>query len=260
MNKIRAKKSLGQNFLKSKIIVSKIVEAGKVRVSDTILEIGPGKGILTEELLKRVKKVIAVEKDDRLIPYLKERFSQEITQKKLEIIHDDVFNYKPPKTDYKLIANIPYYITGKIIPHFLESSHQPKLIVIMIQKEVAERIVTKDGKESILSLSVKAYGVPKSVAKVKRELFSPAPRVDSAILLIENINKKFFDGKEKKEKKFFKLINLAFRGKRKKISNSLKSYFGDNQKCAEALQNCGINPDLRPERLTLGQWKCLMEN
>jgi len=191
---MKAKKSLGQNFLKNKSVVKDIVRASDLKKEDVVLEIGPGKGILTIELLKSSSNVIAIEKDDDLYEYLKEKFSDEVRGEKLNLIHGDILKEELPEIkNYKLIANIPYNITGQILKKFLSGKNQPKLIALLIQKEVAERIVAKDGKESILSMSVKAYGQPKFIKKVKAENFSPKPRVDSAILLIENISKDFFE-------------------------------------------------------------------
>ncbi len=192
-----AKKSLGQNFLHSMGAVHAMVEASRVTKDDIVLEIGPGKGVLTEFLLKTGAQVIAVEKDDRMIPHLSERFGGEVTSGKLKLIHGDILDMSPKDLGilagkYKLVANIPYYITGELIQKFLETDTQPSLMTLMLQKEVARRIVAKDAKESILSLSVKAYGSPKYIQTVSAGSFNPVPSVDSAILLIDNISDQFF--------------------------------------------------------------------
>src|SRR3989344_3189802 len=157
---MRAKKSLGQNFLTSHAVAQDIIAAAHITPDDVVLEIGPGKGFLTEGLLQKAKKVIAVEKDGRMVEYLKDKFREEIRNGKLELIHQDILSFDPAGcglrvTGYKLIANIPYYITGEILRTFLSGDTQPSLMVLMVQKEVAERIVARDGKESILSMSVK---------------------------------------------------------------------------------------------------------
>ena len=254
---IRAKKSLGQNFLKNKSVVLDIVQAANLNSEDTVLEIGPGKGVLTGELLKIAKKVIAVEKDDMLFEYLLEKFAHEIENEKLVLIHGDILeeNTDLPK-DYKLVANIPYNITGEIIKMFLTAKKQPSLIVLLVQYEVAERIIVKDGKESILSISVKVYGEPKLVKKVMKENFSPQPRVDSAILLIENISKDFFKGIS--EKDFFILVKAGFSQKRKKLSNTLKSILRDN--LDKTFKRANISPDLRAEKLNISDWKKLLQS
>jgi len=196
----RAKKSLGQNFLKSVVALKEIVKAGEISQDDIILEIGPGKGALTEKLLEKCNHVIAIEKDRELFELLKEKFTKEISAGKLIIFNEDIlnFNVKSYKLEsYKLIANIPYNITGAIIKKFLTEEHQPSLMVLMVQNEVAKRICVQarprqKSKESILSISVKAYGEPKMIMKVPARYFSPAPKVDSAIIAIKNISRKNF--------------------------------------------------------------------
>jgi 16S rRNA (adenine1518-N6/adenine1519-N6)-dimethyltransferase len=258
----KPKKSLGQNFLQNKSIVGNIIRVADVNSKDVVLEIGPGCGILTEELLKFSKKVIAVEKDDVLFEELKEKFSEEIENKKLVLIHGDILEEVthldvPRLSGYKLVANIPYNITGEILRMFLSvipEEKQPKTVVLLVQKEVAERIVAHDGKESILSISVRAYGNPKLIKKVKKENFSPQPKVDSAILRIENISKDFFKGID--EKKFFEVVKMGFSQKRKKLSNTLKPIFGENLE--KIFQKAQISPDLRAEKLSLDDWKRLL--
>jgi 16S rRNA (adenine1518-N6/adenine1519-N6)-dimethyltransferase len=155
---------------------------------------------------------------------------------------------------YVVAANIPYYITGEIIRHFLTAPKQPRAMSLLIQKEVAERIVARDGKESILSLSVKAFGKPSIVAKVPAGCFNPPPRVDSAILLVENISRDFFD--TIKEEDFFKVIKAGFASKRKMLAGNLKGLFGD---AAGTLAECHIDPKVRAEDLQLNQWKLLTQ-
>lgn len=261
----KPKKSLGQNFLKSEKIAREIVEAGDVGAEDIILEVGPGRGILTEELLKKAKKVIAVEKDKRLAEFLKTNFAKEIRSGKLEIVSGDILKFNPggyslAASGYKIIANIPYYITSRFLRTFLESDIQPSWIVIMTQKEVAERIVAKNKKESLLSVSVKAYGKPEIVKKVPAGCFYPKPKVDSAIIKISNISKDFFNlplpdiaCREGAEKNFFETVKTGFSHKRKMLINNLKV----NQ---EVFKSCGINNKARAENISLEQWKCLSAN
>ncbi len=255
----KAKKSLGQNFLKSRSALASILKAGNINSSDTVIEVGPGKGVLTEGLLEKANKVIAVEKDDRLIEYLKEKFKNEIEKGNLEIIHQDVLQFNPEGwTPYKLIANIPYYITGQLIRKFLESNRQPERMVLMLQKEVAKRIVGKvlrqaHGKESILSLSVKAYGTPKYIETVPARYFSPAPKVDSAILLIEDISKKSFGESSITEKHFFNVVKAGLSHKRKLLIRNLEQEF-KKETIAIAFQKTGIDIKSRGEDLTIDQW------
>ena len=212
---------MGQNFLKSQPALRKMLEMGEVNDKDIILEIGPGKGALTEKLLEKAKCVIAVEKDRDLVELLKEKFTDEIKSGKLLLLNEDILKFnlgevilnsfsgprmredeepdhskklKSLRRDfgYKIIANIPYNITGAIFKKFLSCDAQPDRMVLLIQKEVAERIVAKNDKESILSLSVKAYGTPKYIMKVHKRFFSPSPKVDSAIIAIINISKNNF--------------------------------------------------------------------
>src|SRR3989344_2448242 len=160
---MKPKKSLGQHFLKSRDALRKIIQAGEISQDDVILEIGPGKGVLTEELLKNSSRIIAVEKDRELFVFLSEKFQKEVKEKKLILINEDILNSKIENLKlkiYKLISNIPYNITGAILKKFLTEKYQPKRMVLLVQKEVAERIVARDKKESILSISVKAYGEP----------------------------------------------------------------------------------------------------
>jgi len=254
-------KFLGQVFLKSRKITEEIVRAADIKSSDIILEVGPGKGILTEELVKKAKKVVAVEKDKRMVDYLKEKFSN---QKNLEIIHDDIlkfsiFNFQFSK--YKIVANIPYYITSRFLRKFLESDKQPSLMVLMVQKEVAERIVARDKKESILSISVKVYGQSKIIKKVPAKYFSPRPKVDSAVLLIDNISKDFFSakggsasgGRNIDEKKFFEMVKKGFSHKRKLLKSNLMLD-------TECLTKCGVLEKARAEDLSPENWKCLYKN
>jgi len=226
---VRAKKALGQNFLKSIPALNAIIKAGEVGSEDTILEIGPGKGALTAKLLENAGKVIAIEKDRELLNLLQEKFAIQIENKKLILLEGDILEFLTNVHDlnsgtYKIIANIPYNITGAILKKFLTDKKQPELMVLMVQNEVAQRIVARDSKESILSISVKAYGEPKMVMKVPARYFSPAPKVDSAIISIKNISRQNFTKNGTNEEKFWELVKLGFSHKRKKLSGNLKAF------------------------------------
>lgn len=253
----KAKKSLGQNFLKSQAALAEIIAAGKLGKDDTVLEIGPGKGALTEKLLAYAGKVIAIEKDNELVSFLSEKFAEEIKNKKFILLNDDVLEFDEKeyfkKNPYKIIANIPYNITGAILRKFLSSGAQPSLMVLLVQKEVAERIVARDKKESILSISVKAYGTPRYVAKVAARYFSPAPKVDSAIISIESISKTQF-ASLKEENRFFELVRAGFAHKRKLLAGNLASAGFDPK---SILTVCGIPEHARAENLTSENWICL---
>lgn len=262
----KKKKSLGQNFLKSKGVVSHIISASKIKRGDFVVEVGPGQGFLTEDLIETSGNVLCIEKDHRLIEDLKEKFNDQILNKNLVITEDDILKFNieklhvwvpsfsaqdrmisnPESFSYKVVANIPYYITGQIIRKFLTAKNKPNLMTIMVQKEVAERICAKDGQESLLSLSVKLFGKPKYVKTVKKTLFSPPPKVDSAILLIDEINGSPFEKREQ-EVLFFEIIRKAFNQKRKQLGGTLKKYEVE-------LKRAGINSKNRPENIKLEQW------
>lgn len=241
---IRAKKSLGQHFLTSVDIARAVVSAGKVTADDTVLEIGPGKGMLTRELLSTGAHVIAIEKDSECIPYLYTEFDSHIQSGQLKVIEGDVRQYTPDKTPYKLIANIPYYITGEIIRTFLEREQKPSTVSLLVQKEVAERIA-RSKKESLLSLSVKAYGTPKYIKTVKAGSFFPKPGVDSAILAIYDISGDFFADIDEKE--FFAMLHTAFGEKRKQIGKTLRNLIPE--------EKLPIDRTTRPEDVSLSTWK-----
>lgn len=261
------KKSLGQNFLNSKSVLSKILDAGEVGKEmgkrDLVLEIGPGRGILTEGLLNRGTVVVAVEKDDTLFADLKLRFESEIKAGKLRLIHGDILDFEVsklleaaghkdnPSTDYKLIANIPYNITGMIFRKFLEEDIQPAAAVLLVQKEVARKAVARDGKESVLSMSLKAYGNVRYVDTVSRSNFTPKPGVDSAILKISGISRKFFAASGVDEKKFFRILKAGFAHKRKFLMGNLKN---DIPNIESAFLRLKIDKKIRAEKLSLEKW------
>lgn len=259
----KAKKSMGQNFLKSKEALLKMCEAGGVTKSDTIIEIGPGKGALTEKLLERAKKVIAVEKDRDLMMILEEKFSKEIKNGNLVLINEDILGFDPEKHGlsegkYKIIANIPYNITGSIIRRFLSEVIKPISMTLLVQYEVAKRICVQalpghEGKESILSLSVKAYGEPKYIMKVNKRFFSPSPKVDSAIISINNISNKYLKNKSE-ENSFFKLIKAGFAHKRKILRKNLEEIDGGLDIVDKTFKELNINEKIRAEDVLFEKW------
>lgn len=254
---MKPKKSLGQNFLTSIPARLAIVEAGEVSSTDTILEVGPGKGFLTKAILDTGASVIALEKDQDLLPLLRENFSTDVISDRLTLLEGDVLhfepkNYKLKANGYKLIANIPYYITGAILSHFLSSDTQPTTMVVLIQKEVAERICARDTKESLLSLSVKAYGDPKIVYRVNKGSFNPIPTVDSAVLQIKNISKSHFRDAHHEET-FFALIHAAFAHKRKYALSNIKAVF-TNIDIPSLFKEYALSEKVRAEDVTLATW------
>jgi 16S rRNA (adenine1518-N6/adenine1519-N6)-dimethyltransferase len=253
-----AKKSLGQNFLQSKAALQKIIVAGSVSPGDFILEIGPGKGALTEYLLATGAKVFAVETDFEMVKILEEKFDVQIKNGQLVLIRDDIlkFNLNSIKEfaagKYKLIANIPYYITGEIIRKFLSENNYPEKIVLLVQKEVADRIIARDGKESILSIATKVYCKPKFIETVKAGSFVPAPKVDSAIVLFDSISKNIFIENKIDENTFFEVLKTGFAHKRKKLFSNLKEKFKFNEEEISATVN--LDKNIRAEKLNLDDW------
>lgn len=242
---MQAKKSLGQNFLMHARIAERIALVAGLNVDSIVLEIGPGTGMLTRELLKVAGKVIAIEADKKLFERLQTDFAKEITEKRLELIHGDIrmFDIATLPKGYLLVANIPYYLTGEIFRMFLSSENQPGSMTLLVQKEVADRIA-RSKKESILSLSVKAYGTPKREFIVPRGAFSPAPKVDSAVLTIRNISRKHFSSRAD-EDRFFALLHAGFAHKRKFVRKNL----------IEAGFSGGTIPEKsRAEDLVLSEW------
>ena len=254
---------LGQHFLKNPQVAKAVAEGARIQENDLVLEIGPGKGMLTGVLLLKGARVLAIEKDPAMIHILNETFRKEIKEKKLEIKEMDIRDFltletqnSELRTSYKVAANIPYYITGELIRAFLTAAHQPTSIAFLVQKEVAQRIA-RSKKESILSLSVKVYGIPRYVKTVARGNFNPPPSVDSAILVIEKISRNNFI--DVSEEVFFKTVKAGFAQKRKTLGGNLKRVFGT--KASSALTVCSINPKSRAEDIPLSQWlsltKCL---
>ncbi len=257
---IPKKKSLGQHFLTNPRIAARIAEAAALTKNDTVLEVGPGGGILTRELLLRSSRVIAVEKDRRLIDTLAETFKQEIAEKKLLLLYGDALlvdlSSLPLPRGYQVIANIPYYITGALIRKLLTTNNQPQKIILLVQKEVAERIV-RSKKESLLSLSVKVYGTPKIIGRVRAGSFNPPPRVDSAILSIEHISRKKLG--TVLEKCFFELVRQGFAHKRKLLMGNLGA-LASREELEVAFRNADIPKNARAEDVLLQKWLMLAKN
>jgi 16S rRNA (adenine1518-N6/adenine1519-N6)-dimethyltransferase len=255
--KLQTKKSLGQHFLKSAAYLRAIADAADIAAGDRVLEVGPGEGALTRELLSRGAHVVAVEKDNRLIPMLQVTFDKELHTGTLVLHEGDALELDTEHTVgkglYKLVANIPYYITGALLKKFLSGEHQPSTLVFLVQKEVAERIA-KSKKESILSLSVKAYGSVTYVKTVPAGAFAPPPEVDSAILLVSNISKKNFANTQHEEK-FFKLVRAGFAQKRKMLKKNIGTLLGAETEAR--MHTAGIADTARAEDVALEQWLAL---
>lgn len=265
-----AKKSLGQHFLKSTHVLDQIISAANITAGESILEIGPGTGVLTEALLKTGANVIAVEKDQRAIELLQTKDSlKEFSPERLKLVAGDILEMDPhilglEEGKYAIIANIPYYITGAILEKFLENEPRPNRMVLLIQKEVADRIVArpengeKQGKESILSISVKAFGDPKIIAKVPPGAFVPPPSVDSAILAISNISKSRFVEKNLDIRRFFEVVRAGFAHKRKLLIRNLEAVIS-KEDISEIWLKLGLYEKIRAEDLPLSTWLSISE-
>lgn len=244
---------LGQHFLTNVGIARIVAESSGATEGVRVYEIGPGKGMLTKELLALGASVTAVEKDPEMATILRSEFASEIKKKKLTVIEGDARDHTPdvvfPKGEYVIAANIPYYITGELIRTALTSKNQPKSVSLLIQKEVAERIA-RSKKESLLSLSVKAYGTPKYVKTVSAGSFNPSPAVDSAVLAITDIHRKNF--LEISEEIFFKALKAGFAQKRKTLGGNLKKVFGES--ASQALDAARVPQNARAEDVPLETW------
>jgi len=281
-----AKKSFGQNFLVDEVALDKIVEAADLKSDDIVIEVGPGAGTLTERLVGGAKKVIAVELDCDLAELLVNKFSiinfqlsnndqlnnssinklndhwnLKLDHSELEIVQSDILKLNIPDLvgdkSYKVVANIPYYITSKIINSFLTAENKPEQIILLVQKEVAERITAKPGDLSILSISVQIYGSPEIAGIVRADSFFPAPKVDSAILKISDIHPWDLSVSEKD---LFRLVKIAFASKRKTLMNNLSAgYHLDKEKIASIIKEIGLGPNARAQDLSIKEWEALCQ-
>jgi 16S rRNA (adenine1518-N6/adenine1519-N6)-dimethyltransferase len=244
-------KSLGQNWLRDRETLSKIADYAQITKSDTVLEIGPGLGTLTSELLKRADRVVAVEFDDNLARKLPAQFPG----KNLEVVSDDIlkFDLSNMPSGYKVVANIPYYITNKIIQMFLTADDKPTTIVLLVQKEVAQRLAAGPGKMSILSISAQVFAEVTLGDILPAKLFTPVPKVDSQVVILKTRQSPIL--MDVKDSDFFKVVKAGFSSKRKKLRSSLAGGLGLPKIEAEAiLEKAGIDPDVRAETLGLSDW------
>jgi len=258
---MKPKKSLGQHFLHDEKALKKIASAADLKLGDNVLEIGPGTGTLTNVLTEVLRKgrVIAVEKDKTLAREIKTKNSN------LKIIEGDILKINLPKLieendffNYKVVANIPYYITGKIIRLLFETKYQPKLIVLLIQKEVAERICAKSGAMSILSVAVQYFGKAQIIEYVSRESFLPMPKVDSAIIKIIPHDDQAELNKNSDE--FFRIVRIGFSSRRKTLVNNLSAGFKiEKNQIEDAFMKNGMSKKIRAQNLKVDQWKKLQK-
>jgi len=263
---LRARKGLGQHFLVDEEVLKLITSAAELTPTDVIMEIGPGLGVLTRELVKQAGWVVAIELDNKLAAILRETLA---SFGNVTIINEDILKIDPvallkeqkakfpPEVtssfDYKVVANLPYYITSPVLRHFLEASVKPQTMVVMVQKEVAEEITAKPGQMSLLSISVQLYGEPTIVAHVPARCFYPAPEVDSAILRVALYPQPAVEVADVES--FFSLVRAGFSASRKQIGNSLTQGLGlPKAEVLSLLEKTGIVPQRRAETLTLEEW------
>ncbi|MFN8375873.1 MAG: 16S rRNA (adenine(1518)-N(6)/adenine(1519)-N(6))-dimethyltransferase RsmA [Anaerolineae bacterium] len=251
------KKSLGQNFLHDPNALEKIVNLADLMPDDTVLEIGPGTGALTEVLARRVRHVISVEIDERLQPLLEDRLGifDNVYVVYADILQTDVLKLVGPKP-FVVVANLPYYITSKILAHLLENYRRPRRLVLTVQQEVAERLIAKPDDMSLLSVSVQVFGKARIAMKLNPAVFWPRPDVDSAVVVIDTYDKPPVDVPSMEA--FFKVVKAGFSQKRKQLKNSVGSALGmSHEEAGALLEQAGIDPRRRAETLTLEEWAAL---
>ena len=247
-------KSLGQHWLKDRDILAAIADDAELSREDTVLEIGPGLGTLTSELLRRAGRVVAVEFDAELARKLPGQFPG----KDLTVANEDIlqFDLDSLPVGYKVVANVPYYITSKIIEKLMTAKNKPSTVVILIQKEVAERVAAVPGDMSILAVSAQVFARARLGVEVPREYFTPPPKVDSQVVILETLATPLVAPED--EKAFFRVVKAGFSAKRKKLRSSIAAGLAISKPAAEELlRHANINPELRAEDLAIEEWLCL---
>lgn len=247
-------KSFGQNFLIDRSVLRRIIEAAEINAGEQVLELGAGTGVLTRELARHARRVVAVELERDMLALLAETTRNFAN---VELIERNLLYVDPAEIfgaeAYKLVANLPYYITAPTFRHFLESANPPRLLVVMVQYEVAQRIVAAPGDLSLLGVSIQFYGKPDIVAHVPARAFYPAPKVDSAILRVDLKDEVPLAHKQRDS--FFRLVQAGFSERRKQLHNSLAR--GLHRKDAEVqawLKAADIDPGRRAETLSIEEW------
>lgn len=244
-------KSLGQHWLRDRSVLEHIADLAEVEAGDTVLEIGPGLGTLTSELLRRADNVLAVEFDEALARKLPAQFPG----KNLKVVNQDIlsFDLSQLPAGYKVAANVPYYITSKIVQLLMTAENKPSVAVLLVQKEVAERLAAPAGDMSILAISAQLYADVQLGDVVPAELFTPPPKVDSQVVVLRTREQPLFT--DISEKDYFRVVKAGFSAKRKKLRSSLSGGLGiSKDDASRLLETAGINPDMRAEDLTLEQW------
>lgn len=256
-----SKKSLGQHFLFDTKVRDAIVKAAQLKSDDLVLEVGPGKGFLTKELIKNCGELIAVEIDVRLVKVLEQLHT---TSRNFKIVLGDIRDMDlhsliPENTKYKVVANLPYYAASRIIRQFLEIEHKPSSLTVMVQLEVANQMIASPGQMGMLSVAIQLYGNPKIVKQVRPSSFKPKPKVSSAVVNIQIYQE--FEVEILSVKHFFKVVRGGFSAPRKQLRNSLSKGLNITPQNAEKyLDKCEIDPSRRPQTLSLKEWSKLHVN
>jgi 16S rRNA (adenine1518-N6/adenine1519-N6)-dimethyltransferase len=253
---VSAKKRLGQHFLVDPNVLDRILTAADLRSTDTVIEVGPGLGLLTQALATRAGRVIAVELDQRMIAILGETLAG---RGNVEIVPADILQVDPAELAggrYLVVANLPYYITSPVLRHFLEASRRPERLVVMVQKEVADRLVAQPGHLSLLGISVQVYGTPRLVAVVPPTAFLPPPEVASAVVRIDVYREPLVAATERDW--FFKVVGAGFSQPRKQLHNALaQALWFEPGGATAALEAAGIDPMRRAQTLSIAEWQRL---
>ena len=252
------KKSLGQHWLHDGEALRDIADAAEISGEDTVLEVGPGTGTLTRVLTERAKHVVAVEVDESLIENLMTRKIGPLASGNLQLVKGSIldFDLTDLPAGYKVVANIPYYLTSKLVRTLSESINPPSIAVLLVQKEVAERIAATPGKMSLLSVSAQYYFETSLGREVKRNLFSPPPKVDSQVIILKHRDQPLFP--EVNAKEFFRIVKAGFSNRRKTLLNSLSAgLLGSKPEVVGAIAQAGLKPGSRPQELSLQDWHSL---
>ncbi len=250
-------KSLGQHWLHDRDVLAHIAESAEVADTDMVLEIGPGLGTLTSELLRRAASVTAVEFD----PNLARKLPGQFPGKNLTVKNEDIlqFDLSGLPAGYKVAANVPYYITSKIVQKLMTAGNKPSVAVLLVQKEVAERIAAQPGDMSILAISAQVYAEASLGQVVPAALFTPPPKVDSQVVILKTRQQPLVAPAD--EKAFFRIVKAGFSAKRKKLRSSLSGGLGiSKQEVEELLDRAGISPDARAEDLAISDWLRLLSS
>jgi 16S rRNA (adenine1518-N6/adenine1519-N6)-dimethyltransferase len=265
--KLRPQKRLGQHFLVDEGVLEPIMTAAEPAPDDIVIEVGPGLGILTRRLAAAVARVVAVELDSRLVKALREELAD---SSNIELVQGDILQLAPQRLvgqylasarsgrSYKVVANLPYYISSPVLRHFLEAALKPSLMVVMVQKEVGEAIAAAAGKMSLLAVGIQFYSKPSIVGHVPARCFDPPPKVDSVVLRLDVRDRPAVDVPDINS--FFELVRCGFRSPRKQLRNSLAQALGmPPGRVSAVLAEAGIEARRRAETLSLEEWKGLGE-